>query len=129
MSVDLSRPIDAYVRAENSGDVEAMSDCFVPYATLRDENHYIEGLPAIKAWRASAKQKYDHTLTPLEFCTADGYSTLKAELSGRFLGSPVTANFNFVLVNGQIASLQIHCERAATTQTFMQESDQPLTPQ
>jgi hypothetical protein len=119
MSVDLSRPIDAYVRAENSGDVEAMSDCFVPYATLRDEDHYIEGLPAIKAWRASAKQKYEHTLTPLEFFTADGYSTLKAELSGKFLGSPKTANFNFVLVDDQIASLQIHCVRAAATDSLI----------
>ena len=107
MTIKLPSPIDAYVRAENSGDVEAMSDCFAPYATVRDENLYIEGLPAIKAWRAKMKQAHDHTVTPLEFRTADGQATLKAELSGNFPGSPVTTNFHFVLVNDYIASLQI----------------------
>ena len=107
MKISLPGPIDTYVRAENSGDVEAMSNCFVPYATVRDEQHYIEGLPAIKAWRARTKQRYAHTVTPLELTTSDGQATLKAELSGNFPGSPVTTNFHFVLVDDQIASLQI----------------------
>ena len=107
MTIELPRPIDTYVRAENSGDVESMSDCFAPYATVRDANLYVEGLPAIKAWRAKMKQAHDHTVTPLEFSTSHGQATLKAELSGKFAGSPVTTNFHFVLVNDYIASLQI----------------------
>ena len=107
MQIELPSPIDRYVRGENSGDVEAMSECFVPYATKRYADLYVEGLPAIRAWRSRMKQRHDHTVTPLEIRTSDGYTTLKAELSGKFLGSPMTANFHFVLVNDRIASLQI----------------------
>lgn len=107
MDISLPLPIETYVRAENSGDVEAMSDCFMPYATVRDDDRYVEGLPAIKAWRAKMKQKHEHTVTPLAISTSEGRTTLRAELSGNFPGSPMTTNFHFVLINDQIASLQI----------------------
>lgn len=35
--MQLPKPIDTYVRAENEGDVEMMSKCFAPDATVRDE--------------------------------------------------------------------------------------------
>ena len=107
MSIELPRPIDNYVHAENSGDIEAMSECFAPYATVRDEERFYEGIPAIKAWRARTKRKYYHTVTPLELSTSDGSAVLKAQLSGDFPGSPTTAKFHFVLENDRIASLQI----------------------
>ncbi len=107
MRLELPSPIDTYVRAENSGDFEAMSACFVPYATVRDEERFYEGIPAIKAWRAKTKRKYYDTVTPLEISTSEGSAVLKAELSGNFPGSPVTARFHFVLENDRIASLQI----------------------
>jgi hypothetical protein len=110
MDIRLPSPIDAFVRAENTGDVEAMSDSFLPYATVRDEDQYIEGLPAIKSWRARMKQQHGHTLTPLELIATEGEATLKAELKGKFPGSPVTARFHFVLLNDQIASLQIRSQ-------------------
>lgn len=107
MEIQLPGPIETYVRAENSGDVEALSDCFMPYATVRDDGHRYEGLPAIKEWKARTKRKYDQTVTPLEITTSNGLATLKARLSGKFPGSPVMAKFDFVLVDNQIASLQI----------------------
>jgi hypothetical protein len=107
MDLELPKAIDAYVRAENSGDVESISECFEPYATVRDEGHYYEGLPAIKAWHARAKRKYNHTVTPVAISTSDGTAILKAMLSGKFPGSPVTADFQFALVNDRIGSLQI----------------------
>ena len=107
MDLQLPSPIETFIRAENSGDVESMSECFAPYATVRDEGQYYEGLPAIKAWQARTKRKYNHTLTPLEIRTAGGTATLKARLSGKFPGSPVTADFHFALVDDLIASLQI----------------------
>ena len=65
MALELPGPIDTYVRAENAGDVEAIAECFVPYATVRDEGHLYEGVPAIRNWKASTKRKYNHTVTPL----------------------------------------------------------------
>jgi SnoaL-like domain len=107
MEISLPQPIEAFVRAENSGDLNAMSDCFAPYATVREDDQYLEGIAAIMAWRARMKQKHGHTLTPISFNSSDGHATLKAELSGRFPGSPMRTNFHFTLVNDQIASLQI----------------------
>src|SRR5262245_57440012 len=103
----LPKPIAAFVQAENSGDFDSMSVSIAPGATVRDEGHFYEGWPAIKAWAARAKKKYKHTVTPLEIRTSDGTATLKARLTGEFPGSPVTTNFHFALVNDQITALQI----------------------
>jgi len=104
MSIHLPPAIDLYVKAENSGQVQALSECFAPNATVRDEGRTYKGLPAIKEWKAETKKKYDHTVTPLEIVG----TVLKAKLSGSFPGSPVTLEFRFVLEGGKIASLEIH---------------------
>jgi len=104
MSIRLPRAIDLYVKAENSGDVEALSECFAPDATVRDEGHTYKGLAAIKAWKAQTKKKYNHSVTPLEI---DG-TALKAKLAGDFPGSPVTLEFRFALEGGKIVTLEIH---------------------
>ena len=103
----LPPPIDLYVNAENSGDVEAMSECFAPDATVRDERRTYVGLAAIKLWKAETKKKYNHTVTPLEIVHRDGKTVLKARLTGNFPGSPVTLEFSFVLEGGKIVSLEI----------------------
>jgi len=104
MSIHLPPAIDLYVKAENSGDVEALSACFAPEATVRDEGHTYKGLAAIKAWKAETKRKYNHTVAPFEMTG----TVLKAKLSGNFPGSPVTLEFTFVLEGGKIVSLEIH---------------------
>ena len=108
MSIDLPLPIDRYVAIENSGDVDALSECFASDATVRDEGHTYEGLAAIREWKADTKKKYNHTVAPLEVAHRDGKTVLKARLSGSFPGSPVTLEFSFVLEDGKIASLEIH---------------------
>jgi hypothetical protein len=107
MSIDLPAPVDLYVKIENSGEVEALSGCFSPKATVRDENRTYEGLTAIKEWKAETKKKYGHTIHPLEITYRDGKTVLKAVLTGNFPGSPGTVEFSFVLENGKIVSLDI----------------------
>src|SRR6266566_4148904 len=99
MSVPLPPPIDLYVRIENSGDVEALSECFASNATVRDEGRTYEGIPAIREWRADTKRKYNHTVAPLAVAHRDGKTVLEAKLTGDFPGSPVTLDFTFVLQN------------------------------
>jgi hypothetical protein len=108
MSIHLPPAIDLYVKAENSGDVESLSQCFAPDAIVRDEHRTYEGLAAIKEWKAETKRKYNHTVEPLELAQQDGKTVLKAKLTGNFPGSPVTLSFSFVLEHGKIASLEIH---------------------
>ena len=107
MSIHLPSPIDLYIRIENSGDVEALSECFVSNATVRDESHTYQGLAAIREWKADTKKKYSHSIAPLEVSDRDGKVILKAQLTGNFPGSPVTLEFSFVLSDGKIASLEI----------------------
>jgi hypothetical protein len=60
MSVDLPTPIAIYIVAENSGDTDALSQCFADHAIVRDEGQTIKGLAAIKQWKAETKKKYQH---------------------------------------------------------------------
>jgi hypothetical protein len=108
MSIHLPVPIDLYIRMENSGDVEAVADCFAPDATVRDEGRTYRGLAAIKEWKAETKKKYGHTVAPFAVAHRDGKTILTARLAGSFPGSPVTIDFSFVLDEGKIASLEIH---------------------
>jgi len=55
MSVDLPTPIAIYIAAENHGDTEALAECFVEDAIVRDEGQTIKNLAAIKRWKANAK--------------------------------------------------------------------------
>ena len=108
MSIHLPPPIDLYFKAENSGDVKSLSECFAPDATVRDEGRTYKGLAAIKEWKAETKKKYNHTVSPLQVAERDAKTVLKARLAGNFPGSPVTLEFSFVLQGGKIASLEIH---------------------
>lgn len=108
MSVHLPPPVDLYVEIENSGDIEALSECFAFNATVRDEGHTYEGLAAIKEWKADTKKKYNHTVAPLAVAHRDGKTVLKAKLTGNFPGSPLTLEFSFLLKDGKIVSLEIH---------------------
>ena len=101
-------PIELYVKAENAGDVESLSECFAPDAIVRDERHTYEGLAAIKKWKAETKKKYNHTVEPLDIADRDGKTVVKARLTGTFPGSPITVELSFVLEDGKIASLEIH---------------------
>jgi ketosteroid isomerase-like protein len=54
MSVDLPTLIAIYIAVENRGDVEALAECFAEDAVVRDEGKTIEGLAAIKQWKAES---------------------------------------------------------------------------
>jgi hypothetical protein len=107
MSVQLPQPIDTYLKLENSGDAAALEECFAPNAVVRDEGHSYDGLSGIKRWMADTKRKYNHTVAPLAIAQRDGKTVLTARLTGSFPGSPVTLQFNFVLREEKIASLEI----------------------
>src|SRR5882672_1303598 len=107
MSIQLPDPIAHYIRIENSGALEAVPDCFAADAIVRDEGQIFEGFAAIKNWMATTKEKYSHTVAPLELAERGGKSVLKARLAGSFPGSPIAVNFSFGLAGGKIRSLEI----------------------
>ena len=107
MSIDLPTPVAAYIAAENGDDAEAVAQCFAEHAVVRDEGRTIEGLVAIKRWKAETKKKYRHTMEPLASVRKDGRIIVTNRLTGNFPGSPVELAFIFRLEGDKIASLEI----------------------
>ena len=107
MSVVLPIPIALYVAAENRGDTEAMAECFAEDAVVRDEGQTIEGLAAIKKWKAETKKKSQHTVEPLASAQKDGKTMVTNRLTGNFPGSPIELEFVFTLAGDKIVSLEI----------------------
>jgi ketosteroid isomerase-like protein len=68
---DLPTPIAIYIDAENRGDTEALAQCFTENAVVRDEGQTIEGLAAIKQWKAETKKKYQQIIEPLASAQKD----------------------------------------------------------
>ena len=107
MSVDLPKPIAIYIAAENRGDTEALAQCFAEDAVARDEGQTIEGLAAIKQWKAETRKKYQHTIEPLACTQKDDKTIVINRLTGNFPGSPIELEFVFTLRRNKIAALDI----------------------
>ena len=104
---NLPKPIALYVSAENTGDTTLFDECFVADAIVRDESETHIGLPAIKAWKAETKRKYQHTVDPLWIAEQNGKFVLRNRLTGNFPGSPIELEFVFTLAGDKIVSLEI----------------------
>ena len=89
MSIDLPAPIAIYIAAENRGDTEALARCFAEHAVVRDEGQTIEGLAAIRRWKAETRKKYQHTIEPLGSTQKDDKTIVSNRLTGNFTGSPI----------------------------------------
>lgn len=107
MATKLPAPIADYIAAENSGDVEALARCFSERAVVRDENETIEGLDAIKQWKAETREKYQHTIEPLGWVQKDDRTIVTNRLTGNFPGSPIQLEFVFTLEGEKIVALEI----------------------
>jgi len=107
MAVDLAIPITIYIAAENRGDAEAFDQCFAEHAIVRDEGKTIEGLAAIKQWKAETGKKYHHTVEPLASVQKGDKTIVTSRLTGNFPGSPIDLRFIFVLDGNKIVSLEI----------------------
>ncbi len=75
---------------------------------VRDEGRTIEGLAAIKQWKAETKKKYQHTVEPLASVQKDDKTIVTNRLTGNCPGSPIELEFVFTLDGNKIASLEIH---------------------
>ena len=107
MSLPLPKSIEVFMSSENEHEIDALSECFAPDATVRDEGQMHKGLNAIKTWRLETAKKYQHTLEAVAASTCGGKTVVSTKLTGNFPGSPVTLDFVFTLEGGKIAALEI----------------------
>ena len=103
----LPTPIAIYIAAENRSDREALAQCFAEDAVVRDEGQTIEGLAAIKQWKAETRRKYQDTIEPLASAQKDDKTIVTNRLTGNFPGSPIELEFVFTLDGNKITSLEI----------------------
>ena len=104
---NLPKPIAVYIAVENNGDTSLLDKCFAEDAVVRDERKTINGLAAIKIWKAETKKKYQHTVDPLRVSEKDGRFIVTNRLTGNFPGSPIELEFLFTLKDDKIVSLEI----------------------
>lgn len=105
-ALNLPKPIAAYFAAE-SGDGEAVSQCFAENAIVKDEGHTYKGRAEIRKWKVDASTKYQYTSDPFASESRDGKTVVTSHVVGNFPGSPVDLRFSFELEDDQIASLEI----------------------
>lgn len=105
-SLTLPKPIADYFTAD-SGDGEAVSQCFTKNAVVKDEGHTHKGRAAIKKWKTDASAKYQYTCEPLACEAKDGQTVATCHLVGNFPGSPVDLRFFFQLEDDKIALLEV----------------------
>jgi SnoaL-like domain len=84
-----------------------LDKCFADDAVVRDEGQTIEGLAAIKQWKAETSRKYQHTIEPLACAQKDDKTIVTNRLTGNFPGSPIELEFVFALKGNKIVALEI----------------------
>jgi ketosteroid isomerase-like protein len=99
--------IQAYFDADRGNDGAALIRAFAPDAVVDDEGQSHAGHHAIEAWWRKVKAKYQHVTVPLDVVEKDDVTRVRARVSGRFPGSPVTLTFAFRLHREQITGLEI----------------------
>lgn len=102
----LPDPISAYFVAD-AQSAEALAQCFIPQARVKDEGHTHTGRRAIQEWKAAAAARYRYTVAPLALHQEEEVQVVRAHVAGDFPGSPVDLQYRFCLERGLIASLEI----------------------
>lgn len=105
--MNLPEVITTWVDAQNNHDAVAYSSLFSDHAEVKDEGKKHIGRAAIQKWIESSNQQYQATLKPISYDESENGSVLTAEVSGTFPGSPAILNFNLVLKDGLIQSLNV----------------------
>lgn len=105
--MNLPPSIQAYFDANETTDGEALLRAFAPDAVVGDEGRSHTGHQAIAAWWHDVQAKYRPVAKPLEKDEQGDVTKVRAEVTGRFPGSPVTLTFAFRLDGDRIASLDI----------------------
>lgn len=95
------------IRAYFGADSAVPLDAFATDAVVEDEGHRHVGHAAIDAWWRDAQAKYQAVAEPLDVKETGGAHEVRARVTGRFPGSPITLTFAFRMKDDRIAALRI----------------------
>jgi len=106
MSEDMGPAIDAFVKAQNAHDSEALIKCFTRDAVVHDEGEDYRGTTAIRRWADGVIEKYRLSAEVQEVVNRGNESEVTALVSGTFPGSPTQITWIFSLRDGKIAEFR-----------------------
>ncbi|HDV6319178.1 TPA: nuclear transport factor 2 family protein [Burkholderia multivorans] len=86
---------------------QAVARCFTEDAVVLDEGREHYGSAAIAAWNADVIAKYACTTEPVSSQTIGAQTTVTANVSGNFPGSPIRLRFRFTVAGDLIIRLEI----------------------
>ncbi|WP_297338166.1 nuclear transport factor 2 family protein [Algoriphagus sp.] len=104
-SMNLPPIVIELVKAQDNFDSTSYANCFTGTAVVVDEGKTYTGKEEIKSWIDKANTEYQISMKPLEF--EQKAKILKAEISGKFPGSPAILFYHMNLTHGLIQSLTI----------------------
>lgn len=99
------KAISIYFDAEVSSDI--FKTAFTQDAVVTDENTEYHGINDILNWMTHSRKQYQYTATPIHLAEDADKTVVKAILEGNFPGSPITLRYEFQIIHGQIAKLEI----------------------
>lgn len=103
--MNLPKVVADLIEAQNRFDSAAYANCFAETALVFDEGKTHTGKLEIEQWIKKANEEYQAIMKPLEYSAAT--EVLKAEVSGKFPGSPIVLSYHLRLKNGLVESLKI----------------------
>ena len=114
MSIEIPRPVTAYLAAAQAKDSDKLAACFHSDAVVRDVGKEFRGITAIRQLHHDANTKYRFTLEP-RGASIDGQTTVvRIRLTGDFPGGVADLRYEFVVSDNLISSLEITSINSST---------------
>jgi uncharacterized protein (TIGR02246 family) len=107
VSVAIPEVINAYFRAIDEGDADAMVACFTDDAEVTDEGTSRRGANEIRAWREETTSAYQYRAEAIRVERDGDRYVATTRVTGNFPGSPVEMDYAFTLRGGLIRRLDI----------------------
>lgn len=107
MSVELPKPIAAFVEANARLDLEGMLRPFAADAVVTDNGHRYEGRAGLRGLFEESVLPVKAVFTPDTVRHADDQVIVEGPAQGDFQGSPLRFTYRFTLVDDAIEALEI----------------------
>jgi ketosteroid isomerase-like protein len=106
MPAKLHPTLEAFVKAQNDHDTEALLQCFTRDALVHDEGRDYRGVAAIRAWNDDVIQKYRLSMEVRHVVERGDEIKVTSLVSGNFDGSPAELTYLFRIRDGKIAEFR-----------------------
>jgi hypothetical protein len=106
MTVQLQPVLEAFVKAQNDHDTDALLECFTGDALVHDEGRDYRGSVAIRAWSDDINKRYNLSMEVREVVEQNEEVKLISLVTGNFDGSPAELTYLLTLRDGKIAEFR-----------------------